>query len=134
MSSDVEYMQRAIRLARNGVFTADPNPCVGSVIVKDGEVVGEGWHQCAGEPHAVFVEQLDDHWNAAGPARGGDHRHQRLIVGRALKAGFDFGGENDDPGRGIEVCLIENADLKRVAWQRKNLTVQAGIGHRQTSG
>jgi len=52
MSSDVEYMQHAIRLARKGLYTTDPNPCVGCVIVKQGEIVGEGWHQRAGEPHA----------------------------------------------------------------------------------
>ena len=62
MSRDVEYMQRAIRLARKGLYTSDPNPCVGSVIVKDGEVIGEGWHQCAGEPHAEVnaLEQAGD--------------------------------------------------------------------------
>lgn len=62
MSRDVEYMQRAIRLARKGLYTADPNPCVGSVIVKDGEVIGEGWHQRAGEPHAEVnaLEQAGD--------------------------------------------------------------------------
>jgi len=52
MSSDVEYMQRAIRLARKGLFTTDPNPNVGCVIVKNGEIVGEGWHQRAGLAHA----------------------------------------------------------------------------------
>ena len=50
--TDVEYMQRAIKLASKGVYTTDPNPSVGCVIVKDGEVVGEGWHQRAGEGHA----------------------------------------------------------------------------------
>jgi diaminohydroxyphosphoribosylaminopyrimidine deaminase/5-amino-6-(5-phosphoribosylamino)uracil reductase len=45
-------MTRAIRLAKGGLFTADPNPRVGCVLVKDGEVVGEGFHLRAGEPHA----------------------------------------------------------------------------------
>jgi diaminohydroxyphosphoribosylaminopyrimidine deaminase / 5-amino-6-(5-phosphoribosylamino)uracil reductase len=45
-------MQYAIRLAKKGVYTTDPNPCVGCVIVKDGLIVGEGWHQRAGEAHA----------------------------------------------------------------------------------
>ncbi|MBE9564297.1 MAG: bifunctional diaminohydroxyphosphoribosylaminopyrimidine deaminase/5-amino-6-(5-phosphoribosylamino)uracil reductase RibD [Proteobacteria bacterium] len=52
MNNHVEYMQRAIRLAKKGLYTTDPNPCVGCVIVKDGEIVGEGWHQRAGEGHA----------------------------------------------------------------------------------
>ena len=50
--TDVEYMQHAIRLASKGIYTTDPNPSVGCVIVKDGEIVGEGWHQRAGEGHA----------------------------------------------------------------------------------
>jgi diaminohydroxyphosphoribosylaminopyrimidine deaminase/5-amino-6-(5-phosphoribosylamino)uracil reductase len=45
-------MARALRLAERGLFTTDPNPRVGCVIVKDGDIVGEGWHQRAGEPHA----------------------------------------------------------------------------------
>ncbi len=45
-------MSRALELARRGLFTTDPNPRVGCVIVNQGEIVGEGWHQFAGEPHA----------------------------------------------------------------------------------
>ena len=50
--SDREHMARALQLAERGLCTADPNPCVGCIIVKDGKVVGEGWHQFAGEAHA----------------------------------------------------------------------------------
>lgn len=46
------FMAHAIRLAEHGLFTTDPNPRVGCVLVKDGEIVGEGWHQRAGEAHA----------------------------------------------------------------------------------
>jgi len=49
---DHAYMARALRLAERGLCTTTPNPRVGCVIVKDGKVVGEGWHQRAGEPHA----------------------------------------------------------------------------------
>ena len=45
-------MARALQLAARGRFGAHPNPMVGCVIVRDGEVVGEGWHDQAGEPHA----------------------------------------------------------------------------------
>jgi len=45
-------MARALQLAARGVYTARPNPMVGCVIVNDGAVVGEGWHQKAGEAHA----------------------------------------------------------------------------------
>ena len=45
-------MQRCITLARNGLGTTYPNPLVGSVIVYNDEIIGEGWHQKSGEPHA----------------------------------------------------------------------------------
>ncbi len=51
-SEDYRYMARALQLAERGLYTTDPNPRVGCVIVKDGEIVGEGWHLRAGEPHA----------------------------------------------------------------------------------
>ncbi len=50
--TDARYMARALELARRGRFTTMPNPNVGCVIVRDGTLVGEGWHQRAGEPHA----------------------------------------------------------------------------------
>jgi len=50
--SHYEYMARAIALAKQGLYTTDPNPRVGCVIVKDGEIVGEGYHRKAGEGHA----------------------------------------------------------------------------------
>ncbi|MQT60148.1 riboflavin biosynthesis protein RibD, partial [Pseudomonas sp. FSL R10-0399] len=49
---DAHYMARAIELARKGLYTTHPNPRVGCVIVRDGQVVGEGWHERTGEPHA----------------------------------------------------------------------------------
>jgi diaminohydroxyphosphoribosylaminopyrimidine deaminase/5-amino-6-(5-phosphoribosylamino)uracil reductase len=50
--SDREYMNRALQLAVRGLTTTTPNPRVGCVLVKDGVVVGEGWHERAGEAHA----------------------------------------------------------------------------------
>lgn len=49
---DQRSMTRALELARKGVYSAHPNPRVGCVIVADGQIVGEGWHARAGEPHA----------------------------------------------------------------------------------
>jgi diaminohydroxyphosphoribosylaminopyrimidine deaminase/5-amino-6-(5-phosphoribosylamino)uracil reductase len=51
-SSDRSYMARALQLARRGLYTTDPNPRVGCVLVRDGEIVGEGWHERAGSAHA----------------------------------------------------------------------------------
>lgn len=64
--SDRAFMARALRLAARGLNTTTPNPRVGCVLVRDGTVVGEGWHRKAGGPHAE-VEAL----RAAGErARG----------------------------------------------------------------
>lgn len=52
---DAGFMARAIELARRGLYTTDPNPRVGCVIVKDGQIMGEGWHQQAGEAHAEVL-------------------------------------------------------------------------------
>lgn len=52
---DYDYMARAIALAKKGLYSTKPNPAVGCVIVNQGEVVGEGWHQRAGMPHAERV-------------------------------------------------------------------------------
>ncbi len=52
MRSDEFYMSRALKLAERGRYSTQPNPRVGCVIVKNGEIVGEGFHQIAGEAHA----------------------------------------------------------------------------------
>ncbi|MEW6414772.1 MAG: bifunctional diaminohydroxyphosphoribosylaminopyrimidine deaminase/5-amino-6-(5-phosphoribosylamino)uracil reductase RibD [Pseudomonadota bacterium] len=65
-AADSRHMARALQLAARGLFTTTPNPRVGCVIVKDGVVVGEGWHARAGTPHAE-IHAL----NAAGAAARG---------------------------------------------------------------
>jgi diaminohydroxyphosphoribosylaminopyrimidine deaminase / 5-amino-6-(5-phosphoribosylamino)uracil reductase len=50
--ADREFMRQALALAGRGLYTATPNPRVGCVIAKDGAVVGTGWHEKAGLPHA----------------------------------------------------------------------------------
>jgi diaminohydroxyphosphoribosylaminopyrimidine deaminase / 5-amino-6-(5-phosphoribosylamino)uracil reductase len=56
---DAFYMARAMQLARKGLYTTDPNPRVGCVLVKDGRIIGEGWHKRAGQPHAE-IEALNN--------------------------------------------------------------------------
>jgi diaminohydroxyphosphoribosylaminopyrimidine deaminase / 5-amino-6-(5-phosphoribosylamino)uracil reductase len=57
--SDARFMQLALRLARKGYGTTSPNPMVGAVLVKHGRIIGRGWHQRAGLPHAE-IEALRD--------------------------------------------------------------------------
>ena len=60
--TDHEYMQKAISLAKTAKGFTSPNPCVGAVVVKNGAVIGQGYHRKAGLAHAE-VEAIDD----AGP-------------------------------------------------------------------
>ena len=52
MLQDKEYMRRAIELAKKGTGWVNPNPKVGAVIVKDGQIIGEGYHVKCGQMHA----------------------------------------------------------------------------------
>lgn len=54
-AADHGFMARALQLARRGLFSTAPNPRVGCVLVRDGRVIAEGWHQKAGLPHAEAV-------------------------------------------------------------------------------
>ncbi len=55
---DENYMARALQLAEKGLYTTDPNPRVGCVLVKEGSIIAEGWHTRAGAAHAE-VEALN---------------------------------------------------------------------------
>ena len=65
-SQDLQHMRRALDLAVRGRGWTRPNPLVGAVIVRDGKVIGEGWHKALGQPHAE-VEALK---TVLGDARG----------------------------------------------------------------
>lgn len=51
-ATDRRFMSRALELAQRGLYTTTPNPRVGCVLARDGEIVGEGWHMRTGEAHA----------------------------------------------------------------------------------
>ena len=55
MMTEAQLMERALELAANAIYDTDPNPAVGCVIVAGDEIVGEGWTQSAGGPHAEIV-------------------------------------------------------------------------------
>jgi diaminohydroxyphosphoribosylaminopyrimidine deaminase/5-amino-6-(5-phosphoribosylamino)uracil reductase len=71
---DRAMMSRALALAARGLYTTSPNPRVGCVIARDDEVLGEGWHERAGLPHAERLA-LDD-----ARARGHDVRGATVYV------------------------------------------------------
>ena len=63
---DAFYMKRVMELASKGSGSTSPNPLVGAVIVKDGAIIGEGWHQRVGEAHA----EVNAIQNAVKPVEG----------------------------------------------------------------
>jgi diaminohydroxyphosphoribosylaminopyrimidine deaminase/5-amino-6-(5-phosphoribosylamino)uracil reductase len=65
-AEDFAWMAQALRLARRGLYTAHPNPRVGCVIVAGGKLVGEGWHQRTGGPHAEAMALAHAGTRAAG--------------------------------------------------------------------
>jgi diaminohydroxyphosphoribosylaminopyrimidine deaminase/5-amino-6-(5-phosphoribosylamino)uracil reductase len=65
-SADARFMGRALELAARGAGQVAPNPKVGAVVVRDGEIVGEGWHRAYGAPHA----EVDALHAAGNLARG----------------------------------------------------------------
>ena len=72
--SERAHMSHALELAARGLYTTTPNPRVGCVVVRDGQVIGEGWHVSAGEAHAEVAALAD----ARG--RGHDVRGATLYV------------------------------------------------------
>lgn len=130
-------MERALELAERGRGTTHPNPIVGAVVVRDGEVVGEGWHERAGEPHGEIAALA-----AAGErARGATmyvtlepcSHHGRTgpctdaiveaSVGRVVIGARDPNPEVDGASRlleaGVDVEILDLSDARRQneAWR-----------------
>lgn len=95
-----EYMRRALALAQRGAGHVNPNPMVGCVIVKDGKIIGEGWHEHIGGLHAernAFAHCTEDctgadlyvtlepccHWGRTPPCTDAviEHKIGRVFVG-----------------------------------------------------
>lgn len=94
MTADLEFMRLALELARQGTGLTSPNPLVGAVVVKEGRVIGSGFHQRAGGPHAEVLA-LEE----AGSESRGAHLYVNLepcchwgktgpCVDRILEAGI----------------------------------------------
>ena len=80
---DEQYMRRAIELAKRGSGHVNPNPLVGAVIVRDGEILGEGWHEEYGELHAER--------NAIAHARAAGHRLEGSTIYVTLEPCCHYG-------------------------------------------
>jgi len=69
-AAETKYMRRALKLARRGIGEVEPNPAVGAVIVKANQIIGEGWHERFGGPHAEITAIEDCQSLGADPAGG----------------------------------------------------------------
>src|SRR4051795_8321278 len=118
-ATDAPLLERAIELAARGVGQVTPNPNVGAVVARDGEVIGEGWHEVYGGPHAE-VNAL----RAAGEAARGATMYVSLepcchqgktppCTDAIIEAGIARGVVgSDDPtekasGRGLGILRVE---------------------------
>ena len=143
MTTAEQYMQQALALARR-VYTATPNPRVGCVIVRDGRVVGEGWHERAGEPHAE-VNALQ---RAGDLARGATayvtlepcciHGRTPPCTGALIKAGVAevvYGMQDPNPavaGHGLEALKAAGIKVRGPMLESQARELNQGFIKRMT--
>jgi len=118
MRANRDYMRLALRLARRGYGTTSPNPMVGAVLVKRGEIIGRGWHHRAGEPHGE-IEAIRDATKGGNNVKGATlyvtlepcstHGRTPPCTDAILKAGIKdvvIGATDPNPrhrGKGFEI-------------------------------
>ena len=147
MTIDVRYMRHALALAERGLGTTAPNPSVGCVIVSsEGQVLGRGWTQPGGRPHAETIA-LD----AAGPAARGATAYVSLepcahhgLTGPCAQALIDAGISRvvsacDDPdprvgGRGHAMLRAAGIELRTGALRAEAEELNAGFLKRTRTG
>jgi len=145
-SADYEFMARALRLAGKGLYTAHPNPRVGCVIVRDGEIIGEGWHEYTGGPHAE-VNALQQ---AGDKARGATvyvtlepcchHGRTPPCTDALIKAGVArVVAAMVDPhsrvaGNGLEQLRQEGIEVASGLLEQQALVLNAGFVKRMQTG
>ena len=92
--NDEEYMKLAIKLAAKGRCYASPNPMVGAVIVKNGKIIGRGYHRCCGQNHAEVNAIADAKGKVAGSTlyvtlepccHSGTTRTENALINRAAE-------------------------------------------------
>lgn len=144
--SDRAHMARALALASKGLYTTTPNPRVGCVIVRDGQVVGEGWHRQTGEPHAEILALAQ----AGGKAKGATvyvtlepcRHHGRTppctdILMEAKVARVIAAMEDPNPlvnGQGLERLRLAGIDVRCGLMAQEATELNIGFVARMTRG
>lgn len=140
------YMAQALQLARLGLYSTSPNPRVGCLIVKDGKIIGSGWHQKAGEPHAeVHALRM-----AGEQARGATayvtlepcshHGRTPPCAEGLIKAGVArVVGACSDPnplvaGRGYQLLRAAGIDVITPCLEQQAVEINKGFMQRMQSG
>ena len=152
---DAVHMRRALELARRGRGTTWPNPMVGAVVVRDGRVVGEGYHRVAGGPHAevealqavdgdpagatlvVNLEPCSHHARTGPCAELVAHAHLRRVVIGTLDPNPEVRGRGATVLRdaGVQVAVGSLPELRipsqefkgRAACPEEHLAVPCGV-------
>jgi diaminohydroxyphosphoribosylaminopyrimidine deaminase / 5-amino-6-(5-phosphoribosylamino)uracil reductase len=142
---DSRYMRRALELAARGLYTTDPNPRVGCVLVRAERVVGEGWHERAGEAHAE-VNAL----RAAGDAAAGATAYvtlepcahtgrtppctQALIDARVARVVYAIGDPNPLSGAGAAVLRAAGIEVQADVLAPEARALNPGFFKRMRAG
>jgi diaminohydroxyphosphoribosylaminopyrimidine deaminase/5-amino-6-(5-phosphoribosylamino)uracil reductase len=144
--SDIQYMQRCLALAQKGRYTARPNPVVGALLVKEGQVLAEGWHEKAGEDHAEIMTL-----RSAGAEAKGATLYVSLepcsFTGRTgpcadavIEAGIVrlvFGMTDPNPavnGKGLEKIKAAGIEVEGPVLEEQALALNAGFVKSMHSG
>lgn len=140
------YMARALQLAKLGLYSTSPNPRVGCVIVKDDVIIGEGWHQKAGEPHAevhalrmagdqargatayVTLEPCSHHGRTPPCAEG------LIKAGIARVVGACFDPNPLVAGRGYELLKQAGIEVITPCLEAQAIELNAGFMQRMRTG
>ena len=128
MRANSDYMRLALRLARRGYGTTSPNPMVGAVLVKNGKVIGSGWHHRAGDPHGE-IEAIQESTRRGNSIKGATlyvtlepcstHGRTPPCTDAILKAGIKhviIGATDSNPHhRGKAFQILQRAGIKVTA-------------------
>ena len=141
-----KHMKKALKLARRGLFTTGANPRVGCVLVKAGDVVGQGFHARVGEPHAEAHALVDAGEHAQGATayvtlepcshQGRNPPCADALIAAGVKRVVVC---NDDPnplvaGKGHAKLEAAGIEVIRGVWRRKGRALNQGFLHRMKTG
>ncbi|HVC28839.1 MAG TPA: bifunctional diaminohydroxyphosphoribosylaminopyrimidine deaminase/5-amino-6-(5-phosphoribosylamino)uracil reductase RibD [Gammaproteobacteria bacterium] len=143
--TDKDYMAEALRLAEQGLYTTDPNPRVGCVLVKDGAVVGRGFHHKAGEAHAeiLALKQAGErahgasvyvtlepcaHFGRTGPCA------DALVNAEVARVIAAMADPNPQAGKGVEKLRAAGIDVSMGLMEAEACALNPGFVSRMTRG